>query len=411
MPGDDWQKFANLRLLFGYMFGQPGKKLLFMGGEFGQWQRVEPRRAASTGTCSATRRTPACSSWVADLNRFYRGEPALHELDCDPAGFEWIDCNDAAASVISFLRKVARTDESMLVVCNFTPVPRTGYRVGVPHGGYWEEMLNSDADSTAAAAWGNQGGAWADPHGWHGTAVLVAPDDSAARGAVLEDMNTPEVVVIGAGAAGLMASIRAAVRQPRAVARKEPQAGRENPDVRRDWRCNITHACDNRGIVDAFGPNGKFLHSALACLTVQQTIQFFEDLGVATKAEDTGKIFPVSDKAIDVLHALLNRLKSSGAVLVLEEPVADLRLASTGGGFEVATSKWQVHVPRVILTTGGQSYPGCGTRGDGYAFVHKMGHSIVPPKPVRSHHGASRLERRIARCHVERRDRPGVPSS
>jgi predicted Rossmann fold flavoprotein len=117
-------------------------------------------------------------------------------------------------------------------------------------------------------------------------------------------------------------------------------------------------------------------------LTVQQTIQFFEDLGVATKAEDTGKIFPVSDKAIDVLHALLNRLKSSGAVLVLEEPVADLRLASTGGGFEVATSKRQVHVPRVILTTGGQSYPGCGTRGDGYAFVHKMGHSIVPPKPA-----------------------------
>ena len=146
-------------------------------------------------------------------------------------------------------------------------------------------------------------------------------------------------------------------------------------------RCNITHACDNRGIVDAFGPHGKFLHSALACLSVQQTIQFFEELGVATKAEDTGKIFPVSDKALDVLGALLQRLKTSGAVLALDEPVVDLRLASTGG-FDVVTSRRSLQVPKVILTSGGQSYPGCGTRGDGYAFVRKLRHTIIPTNPA-----------------------------
>ncbi len=192
---------------------------------------------------------------------------------------------------------------------------------------------------------------------------------------------TPDVVVIGAGAAGLMAAIHAAERGKRVLLLEKNRKPGVKILMSGGTRCNITHDCDNRGIVDAFGPNGKFLHSALACLTVQQTIQFFEELGVSTKAEDTGKIFPVSDKALDVLHALLSRLQTSGAVLALEEPVADLRRAPTGG-FEVATAKRQVHVPKVILTTGGQSYPGCGTRGDGYAFIQKMGHSIVPPKPA-----------------------------
>ncbi len=146
-------------------------------------------------------------------------------------------------------------------------------------------------------------------------------------------------------------------------------------------RCNITHACDNRGIVEAFGPNGKFLHSALANFSVEDTIHFFEDLGVATKAEETGKIFPVSNKALDVLNALLSRLARSGAVLALEESVVKLRQQPLGV-FELVTTRQTVTTQKVILTTGGRSYPGCGTRGDGYAFVQQFGHSIVPPKPA-----------------------------
>src|SRR5580700_9348579 len=124
-----------------------------------------------------------------------------------------------------------------------------------------------------------------------------------------------------------MAAIHAAERGKRIVLLEKNRKPGVKILMSGGTRCNITHACDNRGIVEAFGPNGKFLHSALACLSVQQTIQFFEDLGVATKAEETGKIFPVSDKAIDVLDALLNRLKSSGAVLCLEEPATDLRIS------------------------------------------------------------------------------------
>ena len=192
---------------------------------------------------------------------------------------------------------------------------------------------------------------------------------------------TPDVVIIGAGAAGLMAAIHAAERGKRVLLLEKNRKPGVKILMSGGTRCNITHACDNRGIVDAFGPNGKFLHSALACLSVQQTIQFFEGLGVATKVEDTGKVFPVSNKALDVLNALLNRLRASGAVLALEEPVVELRRLEAGG-FDVVTSKRLLPVPKVILTTGGQSYPGCGTRGDGYAFVRKFGHSIVPPKPA-----------------------------
>jgi predicted Rossmann fold flavoprotein len=191
----------------------------------------------------------------------------------------------------------------------------------------------------------------------------------------------PDVVIIGAGAAGLMAAIHAAERGKRTLLLEKNRKPGVKILMSGGTRCNITHACDNRGIVEAFGPNGKFLHSALACLSVQQTIQFFEGLGVATKIEETGKVFPVSNKALDVLNALLNRLKTSGAMLALEEPVVDLRLGAAGG-FEVATSKRRLNVPKIILTTGGQSYPGCGTRGDGYAFVKKFGHSIVQPKPA-----------------------------
>jgi predicted Rossmann fold flavoprotein len=145
-------------------------------------------------------------------------------------------------------------------------------------------------------------------------------------------------------------------------------------------RCNITHACDNRGIVAAYGPQGSFLHSALACFSVRQTIEFFENEGVATKVEDTGKIFPVSDKALDVLEGLLRRLHRSGATLATEEAVA--RIERTGEGFTLTTNRRTLATPRLILTSGGQSYPGCGTRGDGYAFAAAFGHTIVPPKPA-----------------------------
>jgi 1,4-alpha-glucan branching enzyme len=156
MPGDEWQRFANLRLLYGYLYGQPGKKLLFMGGEFGQ--TTEWRH--ETGLDWHLLQYPihsGVSRWVADLNRLYRDEPALHELDCDPAGFEWIAADDKDASVISFLRKARSGDGTYLVVYNFTPVPRHNYRIGVPTGGTWTEMANSDSEYYGGSGLGNLG--------------------------------------------------------------------------------------------------------------------------------------------------------------------------------------------------------------------------------------------------------------
>jgi predicted Rossmann fold flavoprotein len=145
-------------------------------------------------------------------------------------------------------------------------------------------------------------------------------------------------------------------------------------------RCNITHATDNRGIVEAYGPPGKFLHSALAAFSVQDTIEFFEAEGVATKVEETGKIFPVSNKALDVLNALLRRFDRSGAKLALAEPVTALQ--RTAYGFALSTPNRIIQTERVILTTGGQSYPGSGTTGDGYVLAAQFGHAIVPPRPA-----------------------------
>ena len=173
MPGDEWQKFANLRLLFGYMYAQPGKKLLFMGGEFGQrreWQHDE----GLEWYLLAHPRHAQVQRWVADLNRVYRSEPALYELDCDPTGFEWVDCTDAIHSVVSFLRRARSTGDLLLIVCNFTPVPRYGYRVGVPRGGYWREILNSDAEIYGGSNQGNLGGRTADPIPFHGHPYSLA---------------------------------------------------------------------------------------------------------------------------------------------------------------------------------------------------------------------------------------------
>jgi len=167
MPGDDWQKFANLRLLYGYMYTQPGKKLLFMGGEFGQWREWNHDESLDWHLCQYPPHA-GLQRWMQDLNRLYRGEPALHELDMQPSGFEWIDCNDAPASVVSCLRKGKSTDDLVLVVCNFTPVPRLNYRVGAPRNGFWHEVRNSDAQDYGGSGYGNMGGVEAAPVPWHG---------------------------------------------------------------------------------------------------------------------------------------------------------------------------------------------------------------------------------------------------
>jgi 1,4-alpha-glucan branching enzyme len=167
MPGDDWQKFANLRLLYGYMYAQSGKKLLFMGGEFGQWQEWYHEVSLDWHLLQYAPHA-GLQKWVQDLNHTYRAEPALHELDTDPAGFEWIDCSDSQQSTLALLRKGRTTDSLVLAAANFTPVPRIGFRVGVPRGGHWREILNSDAFEYGGSGLGNGGGVDAQPIPWHG---------------------------------------------------------------------------------------------------------------------------------------------------------------------------------------------------------------------------------------------------
>jgi 1,4-alpha-glucan branching enzyme len=167
MPGDEWQRFANLRLLYGYMYAQSGKKMLFMGDEFGQTHEWAHDGSLDWHLLQAPLHE-GLRHWVENLNHLYRNEPALHELECEPAGFEWIDCNDAPASVVSLLRKSSRPQDSLAIVCNFTPVPRMDYRVGVPHGGFWRELLNSDAHEYGGSGTGNFGGREAEEIPSHG---------------------------------------------------------------------------------------------------------------------------------------------------------------------------------------------------------------------------------------------------
>ncbi len=173
LPGDDGQKFANLRALLGYMYGHPGKKLLFMGGEFGQWREWNHDESLDWHLLAYAPHR-GLQQWVRDLNGLYRREPALHEGDCDPAGFEWVDFHDGEQSVLSFLRKAPASDDVVLVVCNFTPVPRFDYRVGVPRPGFWRELLNSDAREYGGWGYGNLGGVEADPVPFHGRPYSLA---------------------------------------------------------------------------------------------------------------------------------------------------------------------------------------------------------------------------------------------
>ncbi|MEO6194402.1 MAG: 1,4-alpha-glucan branching protein GlgB [Thermoanaerobaculia bacterium] len=167
MPGDTWRKLANLRLLYGNMFAQPGKKLLFMGAELAQIREWNHDASLDWDLLDDPGHA-GIARWLGDLNRLYSDDPALHELDCNPDGFEWIDGSDAEHSVIAFLRRAKAPAEPIAVVFNFTPVPRENYRIGVPGRGYWRELLNSDAPEYGGSGMGNQGGVEAVPIPMHG---------------------------------------------------------------------------------------------------------------------------------------------------------------------------------------------------------------------------------------------------
>jgi predicted Rossmann fold flavoprotein len=191
---------------------------------------------------------------------------------------------------------------------------------------------------------------------------------------------TYNVAVIGAGAAGMMAAARAGVRYPRVVLLEKNRKAGVKILMSGGTRCNITQATDRRGIVTAFGPQGSFLHSALAALGPEELVALFHAEGVATKVEATGKVFPVSDSAVDVRDALLRLLRQAGAELRLGQSVENIVPAD--GLFRITTENGEITAEKVILTTGGQSYPGCGTTGDGYAWAKSLGHTIVPPRPA-----------------------------
>jgi len=167
MPGDDWQRFANLRLLLGYMFAQPGKKLLFMGAELATWDEWY-HEASLDWDLLARPAHAGVQRWLRDLNGLYRAERALHELDCEPAGFSWIDCNDSEGSTLSFTRRARDPDDLLVVACNFTPLARHRYSIGVPSAGFWTELVNSDAGDYGGSGVGNLGGVQSDPRAWHG---------------------------------------------------------------------------------------------------------------------------------------------------------------------------------------------------------------------------------------------------
>jgi 1,4-alpha-glucan branching enzyme len=156
MSGDEWQKFANLRLLFGYMYGHPGKKLLFMGCEFGQWNEWYHEESLDWHLLQYPLHQ-GVKGWVGDLNHYYAQQPALYQLDFATEGFQWVDFHDADASVLCFLRCGLEPQQMVLVVCNFTPIPRLGYRVGVPRDGVWRERLNSDSEIYGGSGLGNLG--------------------------------------------------------------------------------------------------------------------------------------------------------------------------------------------------------------------------------------------------------------
>jgi 1,4-alpha-glucan branching enzyme len=161
--GDWWQKFATLRALFGYQFTHPGKKLTFMGQEFGQWREWSEARSLDWHLVEHWPMHAQIQAWTRDLNHLYRREPALYQQDFSPEGFEWIEANDAEQSVVSYLRFAEDRRDFLVIVINFTPLPRHDYRIGVPEAGYYREILNSDAEPYGGGNVGNMGGVQSDP--------------------------------------------------------------------------------------------------------------------------------------------------------------------------------------------------------------------------------------------------------
>jgi 1,4-alpha-glucan branching enzyme len=167
MPGDDWQKFANLRLLLGYMYSQPGKKLLFMGAELGQFREWDHDGSLDWHLLEYERHVQI-QKWIKILNQLYRCEPSLYELDCNPSGFEWLDASDTLQSVISFIRKGKFTDDILVFICNFTPTTHFQYRIGVPRSSFWRQILNSDATEYGGSGQNNPENLEAHEIPWHG---------------------------------------------------------------------------------------------------------------------------------------------------------------------------------------------------------------------------------------------------
>ncbi|OGT87315.1 MAG: 1,4-alpha-glucan branching enzyme [Gammaproteobacteria bacterium RIFCSPLOWO2_12_FULL_52_10] len=182
MPGDDWQRFANLRLLYTFMFTYPGKKLLFMGSEFGQWREWDHDRGLDWYLAGQAGHGQI-SSLVTELNRLYSSHPELYYHDFEQDGFEWIDCHDASQSVLSYLRKHA--DSFLVIVVNFTPVPRHNYRLGVPRSGYYKELLNSDSTYFGGSNLGNANGVQAELLSWMGRPYSIKLDLPPLAGLIL----------------------------------------------------------------------------------------------------------------------------------------------------------------------------------------------------------------------------------
>jgi 1,4-alpha-glucan branching enzyme len=170
MAGDRWQKLANLRALYAYMWAHPGKKLLFMGGEFAQEREWSHERSLDWHLLERLEHA-GIQALVRDLNRLYRAEPALWELDSDPAGFWWIEPNDADSNVIAFARASRGAERVIVFVANLSPVPREGYRLGLPRAGHWREAINTDSTYYGGSDLGNLGGVQAEPIPWHGQPV------------------------------------------------------------------------------------------------------------------------------------------------------------------------------------------------------------------------------------------------
>jgi len=167
MPGDYWQKFANLRALYGYMYAHPGKKLLFMGSEFGQWNEWNYDTSLQWDLLQWESHQ-GLQRLVGDLNHLLRREPALHQVDFEYTGFEWIDCHNYEQSTLAFVRRATNPSDFLVIACNFTPVPREGYRMGVPEPGVYREVLNSDAAGWGGGNMGNADGVPAEPTPWQG---------------------------------------------------------------------------------------------------------------------------------------------------------------------------------------------------------------------------------------------------